>query len=276
MQAFQGKTALITGASSGIGRAAALRLAALGADVALAARTEAALQEVAEASKPTGRRVVVIPTDVAEAEQCRRMVETAVERLGRLDILLCCAGISMRAPFAESDPAVMERVMRINFLGVMYATWHAIPHVRKTRGSLVALSSLTGKRGTPEYSVYGASKFAIQGLYETLRMELAADGVHVGVLAPGFVDTPLRENVIGPDGRRYDRAPGLPFRLWPLDRCIDRLVRLLVRRQHEALLPGFVRPLLAFEQLLGGALGDGLLIRRFEACKHSPQPPAQS
>ena len=168
MQDFTGKVAVITGASSGIGRAAALRLAALGADVALAARTETALHDVASHVRALGRRALVLPTDVAEPESCRRMVETAVDQLGRLDIMLCCAGISMRTTFAESDPAVMEKVMRVNFFGTMHASWHAIPHLRRTRGSLVALSSLTGKRGTPFYSVYGASKFAIQGLFESL------------------------------------------------------------------------------------------------------------
>jgi NAD(P)-dependent dehydrogenase (short-subunit alcohol dehydrogenase family) len=272
MQPFHGKIALITGASSGIGRAAALRLAALGADVALAARTESALEEAAGQVKALGRRALVLPTDVADPERCRDMVETTAKQLGQLDILLCCAGISMRSTFAESDPAVLEKVMRVNFFGTMHATWHAIPHVRKTHGSLVALSSLTGKRGTPFYSVYGASKFAIQGLYESLRMELAGDGVHVGVLAPGFVDTPLREKVLGPDGKTFEQPPKLPFRLWPLDQCVERLIKLILRRQHEALLPWFVGPMLGLERLLGGKVADGLLWRRFQAC--NPPPPS--
>ncbi len=271
MQDFTGKVAVITGASSGIGRAAALRLAALGADVALAARTETALHDVASHVRALGRRALVLPTDVAEPESCRRMVETAVDQLGRLDIMLCCAGISMRATFAESDPAVMEKVMRVNFFGTMHASWHAIPHLRRTRGSLVALSSLTGKRGTPFYSVYGASKFAIQGLFESLRMELAPDGIHVGVLAPGFVDTPLREHVLGPDGQTFKQPPRLPFRLWPLEGCVDRLIQLIRRRQHEALLPAFVGPVLALERLLGGKAGDNMLWHRFQACNPPPQ-----
>jgi NAD(P)-dependent dehydrogenase (short-subunit alcohol dehydrogenase family) len=272
MQGFYGKTALITGASSGIGRAAAVRLATLGADVVVAARREPELQDVAGEIRSLGRRALVVPTDVTDPQQCRHMVEAAVQQLGQLDILLCCAGISMRATFAESDPAVLEKVMRVNFFGTMHPTWHAIPHVRQTRGSLVAISSLTGKRGTPFYSLYGASKFAIQGLYESLRMELAEDGVHVGVLSPGFVATPLREKVLGPDGKPYEQPPTLPFRLWPLDRCVDRLIRLILRRQHEALLPWFVGPLLAIEQLLGGKVYDGMLLRRFRATDQEGKP----
>jgi NAD(P)-dependent dehydrogenase (short-subunit alcohol dehydrogenase family) len=267
MEAFKDKVVLITGASSGIGRATALRVAGLGARVALAARNEAALREVAAGVAEQGSRAVVVPTDVSDPEQCRRAVSTTVDALGRLDVLICAAGVSMRAAFAESSPTVMEHVFRVNFLGTMHTTHHAIPHVRRTRGSLVAVSSLTGKRGTPFYSVYGASKFAIQGLYESIRQELAADGVHVGLLAPGFVDTPLRDKVLGPDGQTWDSPPALPFRLWPLEKCVDRLVRLVARRQNEALLPAFVRPLLALDLLLAGRLGDRILSRRFAACE---------
>src|SRR5262249_30786777 len=159
---------------------------------------------------------------VTDAEQCRQAVAATVERFGRLDVLLCSAGVSMRAWFADSDPAALEYVMRVNFFGTMYPTYFAIPHVKKTRGSLVAVSSLTGKRGTPSYAIYGASKFAIQGLYESLRLELAADGVHVGVLSPGFVDTPLRQRVLGPDGQPWTQPPPPPFRIWPVERCVDR------------------------------------------------------
>ena len=103
----------------------------------------------------------------------------------------------MRAPFADADLEVLERVVRVNFLGTMAITWFAVPHIKQTRGSLVAISSLTGKCGTPSYAAYGASKFAVQGLYEALRRELAPDGVHVGIVSPGFVDTPLREQCAG-------------------------------------------------------------------------------
>lgn len=228
MHTLQGKTALITGASSGIGRAAALRLAGSGVRVALAARTESALDEVAALVRKAGGQALVLPTDVTDPEQCRKAVEATVREFGRLDVLLCSAGVSMRAAFADSDPRVMEEVMRVNFLGTMHPTWHAIPHVRKTQGSLVAVSSLTGKRGTPFYSIYGASKFAIQGLYDSLRMELAGDGVHVGVFSPGFVATPLREKVLGPDGQPYASPPALPFKLWPLECAVDRLIHLIV------------------------------------------------
>jgi NAD(P)-dependent dehydrogenase (short-subunit alcohol dehydrogenase family) len=263
MHAVHNKVVLITGGSSGIGRAAALRLAGHGARVALAARTEPALCAVAGEVAAAGGEALAVPADVTDAEQCRRAVDTTVERFGKLDVLICSAGVSMRAPFAESNLAVMERVVRTNFLGTLYATYHAVPHVIRSRGSLVAISSLTGKRGVPSYAVYGAAKSAVQGLYESLRLELAPAGVHVGVVSPGFVDTPLRDHVLGPDGKEWDHPPAPPFRIWPVDKCVDRIERLIVRRKREALLPGFVRPLLGLDEAVGGWLGDWFLGGRF-------------
>jgi NAD(P)-dependent dehydrogenase (short-subunit alcohol dehydrogenase family) len=271
MHPLQGKVVLITGGSSGIGRATALRLAGLGARVVVASRTAVALDEVVREAAAAGGDALAIPTDVTDREQCRRAVAAAVERFGRLDVLLCSAGVSMRAPFADSDLDVLERVVRVNFLGTLAMTWFAVPHVKQTRGSLVALSSLTGKCGTPSYAAYGASKFAVQGLYEALRRELAPDGVHVGVVSPGFVDTPLRDKVLGPDGRPWPTPPPPPFRVWPLERCVDRVVDLIVRRRAEALLPRFVRPLIALDQAFGGRLGDAYLGSKFGP-RNGPSP----
>jgi NAD(P)-dependent dehydrogenase (short-subunit alcohol dehydrogenase family) len=263
MHPLHGKVVLITGGSSGIGRATALRLAGCGARLALAARNREALDEVARAAAALGAEALAVPTDVTDAEQVRRAVTAAVERFGGLDVLLCSAGLSMRAYFEGSRLEALERVMRVNFFGTLYATHFALPHVKRRRGSLVAISSLTGKRGIPSYAVYGASKFAIQGLYESLRVELRRDGVHVGVVSPGFVDTPLRENVIGPDGQPWPEPPPPPFRVWPVKKCVDRIIRLLVHRRAEALLPGFTAALLGLEHLVGSRLGDAILAWRF-------------
>jgi NAD(P)-dependent dehydrogenase (short-subunit alcohol dehydrogenase family) len=263
MHALRGKVVLITGGSSGIGRATALRLAGHGARVAVSARRAAALEEVVRAAKDRGGDALAAPADVTDAEQVRRAVEATVERFGRLDVLLCSAGISMRSYFAGSDLAAMERVVRVNFFGTLYATHFALPHVKQARGSLVALSSLTGRRGVPSYAIYGASKFAVQGLYDSLRLELARDGVHVGVVSPGFVDTPLREQVLGPDGKPWPQPPAPPFRVWPVEKCVDRVVRLIVKRRAQAVIPWFVGPLLVLDQLAGCWIGDWVLQMKF-------------
>jgi NAD(P)-dependent dehydrogenase (short-subunit alcohol dehydrogenase family) len=263
MKSLHGKRVLITGASSGIGRASAERLASLGADVALASRNRESLEEVAQIAQRQGVRALVLPTDVTDSEQCRLAVESTVEQLGGLDVLLCSAGLSLRAYFAPTSLEALERVMRVNFFGTLYATHFALPHLKKSKGSLVAVSSLTGKRGIPSYALYGASKFAVQGLFDALRLELAGDGVHVGVVSPAFVDTPLRVNVLAADGKPWPEAPPPPFRIWPVEKVVDRIVRLIVKRRREALLPWFAGPLLFIDRLLGCWIGDRILRWKF-------------
>jgi NAD(P)-dependent dehydrogenase (short-subunit alcohol dehydrogenase family) len=263
MESLKNKTVLVTGASSGIGKATALRLAKHGAQVALTSRNRDALEQVRQEIEQAGGVALVAPADVTDAEQVRQAVEAAVGHFGKLDILVASAGLSMRAYFEGSQLEAMERVMRVNFFGALYATHFALPHVKKTKGSLVAVSSLTGKRGIPSYSIYGASKFAIQGLYEALALELARDGVHVGVVSPAFVDTPLRSNVLGPDGKPWAVPPPPPFRVWPVEKCVDRILRLIVKRKRQALMPWFTGPLLVIDEMLGRVIGDRLLTRRF-------------
>jgi NAD(P)-dependent dehydrogenase (short-subunit alcohol dehydrogenase family) len=263
MESLRNKTIFVTGASSGIGKAAALRLAGHGAQIALSGRNRDSLEQTCNDIMQAGGAAVVTPADVTDAEQVRQAIETAVAHFGKLDILLASAGLSMRAYFEGCKLEALERVMRVNFFGTLYATHYALPHVKKTRGSLVAISSLTGKRGIPSYGIYGASKFAIQGLYESLALELARDGVHVGVVSPAFVDTPLRENVLGPDGKAWDQPPPPPFRVWPVEKCVDRIIRLIVKRKRQAIMPWFAGPLLTFDEMLGRVIGDRILMRNF-------------
>jgi NAD(P)-dependent dehydrogenase (short-subunit alcohol dehydrogenase family) len=235
----------------------------MGVSVAVAARNQAALDEVVAAARKAGGHASAIATDVSDAEQCRQAVAAAVAAFGRLDILLNCAGLSLRAYFEGSDLGALERVVRVNLLGTLYMTYYALPHVKKVRGSLVAVSSMTGKRGVPSYAVYGASKFGVQGLYESLRVELRRAGVHVGVVSPAFVDTPLRENVLGADGQPWAEPPPPPFRIWPLEKCVDRIMRLIVKRRREACLPAFAGPLVTLDQALGKIIGDAILAWKF-------------
>jgi NAD(P)-dependent dehydrogenase (short-subunit alcohol dehydrogenase family) len=263
MRSLRDQVVLITGASSGIGRATAIEMARQEARVVLASRDTAALEALAKEIGSNGGQALVATTDVTDREQCQKAVESAVQQFGRLDVLICSAGISMRSDFEHSNLEAMERVVRVNFLGTVYATYFAIPHVKKSRGSLVAISSLTGLRGVPSYGIYGATKFAIEGLYESLRIELGRSGVHVGTVSPGFVNTPLRDRVLGADGMIMKQPPDPPFRVWPVEKCVKRIVRLVVKRRRQALLPAFTGPLMTLDDMLGRRIGDWVLAWRF-------------
>ncbi|MBM3996432.1 MAG: SDR family oxidoreductase [Planctomycetes bacterium] len=271
MDSLRNKTVFITGASSGIGRATALRLAGHGAQLALASRNCDALESLRGEIEQAGGSAIVTPADVTEADQVRSAIDAAAAHFGKLDIMIASAGLSMRAYFEGSHLDAMERVMRVNFFGTLYATHYALPHVKKTKGSLVAVSSLTGKRGIPSYSIYGASKFAIQGLYEAMALELERDGVHVGVVSPAFVDTPLRDNVLGPDGKPWAVPPPPPFYVRPVEQAVDSIVHLIVNRKREVILPWYVGPLLVLDDMLGRFIGDRILVRKFPPEAEEPR-----
>lgn len=270
MADFAGKVALITGASSGIGKATAIELAKRGATVGLLARRQNELEQVAGEMNGKG---VVLPADVTDEQAVHDAARKLAEVAGGIDILVAAAGLSLRAPFAQTKAAAAEQIMSVNFMGVVHATQAALPFVVKRKGSLVAVSSLAGRKGTPEYSIYGASKFAVQGLYDALRIELLAEKVHVGILAPGFVDTPLRVNVLNGQGQVHDSPPELPFRVWPVQTCVNRLIRLIKGRQREALIPPFVHYLLSADHLvLRGMVSDRVLASRFRSNGASVPP----
>lgn len=278
MHALHEKVILITGGSSGIGRAAALRLAGHGARVAVAARNKEALDEVVASAKALGAHALAVAADVTQPEQCRQAVEATVGRFGRLDVLICSAGLSMRSSFEDSNLSAMQQVMQVNFWGTLYTTYYAVPHIKRSRGSLVAISSLTGRRGIPSYSVYGASKFAVQGLYESLRLELGREGVHVGVVSPSFVDTPLRQRVLGPDGQPWPEPPAVPLPMFPVERCVDLIVRLIIKRRTQLVLPWRSGLFLKLDQILGPWIGDWILRAKFPAVHGAkgPSTPRQS
>ena len=275
MHPLHDKVVLITGGSSGIGRATALRLAGYGAKVVVAARNAVALEDVVLAAGKLGAEALAVPTDVTDAEQCRRAVDRAVEHFGRLDILICSAGLSMRAYFSDSNLEAMQRVVHVNFLGTLHCTFYALPHIKKTQGSLVALSSLTGIRGVPSYGLYGATKFAIEGLYDSLRLELKHDKVHVGVIAPGFVETPLREHVLGPSGQPWDNPPPPPFRIWPVEKCVDKIVHLLVWHRRHINLPWFMGPLFWLDEIVLRMIGNAILRYAFPRVLPRADEPAR-
>lgn len=257
------KVALITGGSSGVGLATAKKLSALGYAVVISGRDLTKLEEAKKAFPVSAIPPLLIPADVSEEHQVKHLVEETIAKFGKIDLVFAAAGVSMRAPFEDSKIDAIEHLMKVNFFGVLYLLHHALPFLKITRGSFVAMSSLTGRRGVPEYSIYGASKFALQGLLDSVRMEVDRDGVHIGVISTGFIDTPLRQRILGGDGKVLAKTPVLPFRLWPLEKCMEVVMKVILKRQRDAIFPGFIRPLLGFDPINYGKMGDRYLRKRF-------------
>jgi short-subunit dehydrogenase len=238
MSNMQGKTVVITGASAGIGEELAVALASRGANLVLAARGAEALVQVQKRCEQAGGRAITVATDVADPEACRHMVERAVEAFGGIDVLVNNAGISQWARFEEiKDLSSFERLMRVNYLGAVYCTHHALPHVKARRGLLVAISSLTGKTGVPTRTGYAASKHAMQGFFDSLRIELLGTGVDVLVVSPGFVATDIRARALGPDGKPMQTSKRDEDKnTMPLEECVAQIVHAIERREREVVM----------------------------------------
>jgi short-subunit dehydrogenase len=204
---FKDKVVIVTGASSGIGKAVAREFARNGSKVVLASRSEAKLKDLEQELRNAGFDVLNVQTDVTKEEECRILVEKTVQRYGKIDILVNNAGISMKALFRESDLAVLHRLMDVNFWGTVHCTKYALPYILKAGGSLVAVSSIAGFHGLPGRSGYSASKFAIHGFMETIRIEHLKDHLHVMIIAPGFTATDIRKHALLADGKEQMESP---------------------------------------------------------------------
>lgn len=193
---MKNKVVIITGASSGIGEALAHELGRAGAKLVLAARSKERLELIASNYTET----LVVPTDVTDRTQCQHLIEATIEKFGRIDALVNNAGISMQVKFEEiNNLDLFHKIMNVNYFGMVYCTHFSLPYLKKSNGLIVGISSLTGKVGVPTRTGYAASKHAMQGFLDSLRIELMGTGVDVTVISPGFVQSEVRKNALGSD-----------------------------------------------------------------------------
>jgi short-subunit dehydrogenase len=204
---FKDKVVIVTGASSGIGEAIAREFALNGSRVVLAARTESKLSEIAKEIKDSGGEAIFVRTDVSIEADCKQLIQKSIEKYGRIDILVNNAGLSMRAAFLDVDIKVLHRLMNVNFWGTVYCTKYALPYLLESKGSLIGISSVAGFHGLPGRTGYSASKFAIHGFLETIRIENLKKGLHVMIIAPGFTSTEIRKHALTATGQEQGESP---------------------------------------------------------------------
>jgi len=192
---FDGKTVLVTGASSGIGRETALAFAAAGANVVLVARRAAALAKVASKARASGAEALSVATDVTNPTAVAACFRKAVQRFGSIDVVVNNAGILLPAKVVDIDPADLQRMLDVNLFGALHVLQAAVKQMQKqdSGGHIVNVASLAGRRGFSPLGGYSASKFALVGLTEALRTELLGSQVGVSLVLPSAVDTPMAE-----------------------------------------------------------------------------------
>lgn len=209
MDYFDGKVALITGSARGIGLSTAELLGSRGAKLVISDVLEDVLEASTKEMEGKGFQVLGERCDVTVPEDCQRLVRSAKDRFGGLDILVNNAGVSIVENFEAYTPGTCKKLMDVNLMGSIYMTLSALDSLKKTKGHIVFVSSVSGLRAIPMGSLYSASKAALRSFGESLRLELKSYGIHVGVIFPGFTTTEASKTVMKGDGtpRPIDRPP---------------------------------------------------------------------
>ncbi len=233
---MEGKVCIITGASSGIGKALAFELAKQKAKLVIAARNVADLEEIKKTIVQAGGEVLVVKTDVSIEANCINLIEETVKHYGRIDVLINNAGISMRAIFEEVDLKVLKQLMDINFWGTVYCTKYALPYLLKSKGSVAGVSSVAGYKGLPGRTGYSASKFAMHGFLEVLRIENLKKGLHVLIACPGFTASNIRNTALAKDGSLQGESPRDESEMMTAEEVAKHIVKAIIKRKDRILL----------------------------------------
>jgi len=238
---IEGKTVLITGASSGIGEALAKELSRHGAHLILASRRTGELERV-RASCVSPERHHVCPLDLAETGQLEARMQEIIRKFGPIDILVNNAGIAQRSLAEETTLAVEQRIMAVNYFACLITAKAVIPGMRERGdGQIVIISSLVGKIATPYRSSYAASKHALHGYFDAVRAELYGSGIHVTLVCPGFVRTQISANALTGDGQHWNTMDRNQARGLPAERCARAIVRAMKRNSPELIIAGVER-----------------------------------
>ncbi|MGI4886916.1 MAG: SDR family oxidoreductase [Janthinobacterium lividum] len=256
------KTVLITGGTSGIGRACALAFGRAGYAVAVTGRDAARLADTAGALAAAGIAHLTVQADVGDAAAAARAVAAAVARFGGLDVLINNAGLSMRAKFADVDVKVLEQLMQTNFFGTVYTTKAALPHLLARKGTVVGISSIAGFRGLPGRTGYSASKFAMNGFLEALRTELLPAGVNVLTAAPGFTASNIRHAALVANGEPQNGTPRDEGQMMSSEEVADHLLHAVAQRRRTLVLTGQGKLTVFLNKWLPG-LTDKLVLANF-------------
>jgi short-subunit dehydrogenase len=234
---FRDKVVIITGASSGIGAATAREFAACRSKVMLAARSENKLAAIVSELKAQNLEAEYVVTDVRKEEDCRNLISKTIEKYGTIHILVNNAGISMRAAFDDVDLKVLHNLMDVNFWGTVYCTKYALRYLVANKGSLVGVSSVAGFHGLPGRTGYSASKFAIHGFLETIRIENLKRGLHVMIIAPGFTASEIRKHALLADGSEQGSSPREEGKLMSAEKVAKWILKGIRKKKRTKIIP---------------------------------------
>tara|TARA_B100001057_G_scaffold350370_1_gene351851 strand:+ start:234 stop:1037 length:804 start_codon:yes stop_codon:yes gene_type:complete len=233
---MKNKVVVISGASSGIGKACAWHFAKNGSKVVLAARSVDKLKVISDEMTIVGYEVLTVQADVSIEEDCKNLISETISKFKKIDVLINNAGISMRATLEDMNLSVMKKVMDINFYGTVFCTKYALPYILKSKGSVVGVSSIAGYKGLPARTAYSASKFAMQGFLESLRVENLNRGLHVLIACPGFTASNIRNTALSKDGKVQKESPRDESKMMTAEKVAEYIYIAVTNRQNSLVL----------------------------------------
>jgi NADP-dependent 3-hydroxy acid dehydrogenase YdfG len=264
---MQDKVVVITGGTSGIGKALAIASLQAGAKVAVCGRKVDSLRQLE--IEIGSDKLFTYTADVSKEEDCQRFIEQVIARLGKIDVLINNAGISMRALFRDADLNVLKQLMDINFWGTVYCTKYALPSILANGGTVVGVSSIAGYRGLPGRTGYSASKFAMQGFLEALRTENLHTGINVMWVSPGFTASNIRNTALNEQGRSQAETPLDEGKLMSAEAVADAILKAINKRKRTLVLTGQGKLTVFLSRMFPGLL-DGLVYNHFKKEPGSP------
>jgi len=260
LKSFQDKVVLITGSSSGIGKATAIKMSKLGACIMLNGRNEQKLKKVEQQIRASGGRVKYFCCDISVPGCAKDLLDFTIKSFGKLDILINNAGVSMRGHFSELNPDVFKTVFDINVLGTVNISIPAIPYIKESGGSIVFVSSVAGIRGLPSNSAYCSSKMALRAIAESIRIEEVNSDIHVGLVFVGITEIEKGKKTIGADGSLVELQERSKSRVQSLGQVANSIINNIKKRKFITTLT-FMGILNALLQPIMPGLVEHILIR---------------
>ena len=235
----------------------------------IGARNSEALNEVKQSCEKLGASAIALQLDVTVESDCKSFAERAISEFKSIDILINNAGVSMRSMFSDLDISTMQKIMETNFWGTVYCTRYALDELVKNRGSLISVGSVAGYKALPARSAYSASKFALNGFMDSIRLEYLKKNLHVGIIFPGYTRSNIRQNALNSAGVAQGESPLDENKLMPAEEVAEQIVDMVISRRREKILD-FEGKMVRLLNFLFPGLLDRLVYKKVSSEKDSP------
>lgn len=252
---MKNKVVIITGSSMGIGKNIALQLGERGAKVVLNGRNQERLEKTHQELLAKGYEVIAIAGDVANYEDCTKLIQETIAHYGQLDALVNNAGIAAEGTIESTEPHIFKKVMEVNYLGSIFPTKLALPYLKQNKGSVLFISSLAGIHGLPAFSLYSASKMSLTAVAESLKKEMTGTGVHIGIAYVGFTQNDPNKTIYQEDGKLTVLPKRSNVKVAPVDQIAARLIGIIERRQFKTVFSPIGKLLFYLNRLSPGLVG---------------------